>query len=110
MKIAIIGVGYWGNKHVEELNALGITPIICDANKENIKACMEKFKVSHVEDFEQILNDKTIEAVIICLPNELHFEFAKRALESGKHVLVEKPITVKYKDGVHLVDIAEKNG
>src|SRR6185295_11727117 len=51
---------------------------------------------------------KDIELVIINTPNETHFEFASRALEAGKHVVVEKPFTVTSAEGKKLIELAQK--
>lgn len=60
--------------------------------------------------FESLLADQEIELVIISTPNATHFEFAKLALEAGKHVVVEKPFTVTATEGSELIRLAEKAG
>jgi scyllo-inositol 2-dehydrogenase (NADP+) len=58
--------------------------------------------------FEELLNDKEIELVIINTPDYLHYEQAKLAIEAGKHVVVEKPFTQKYEDALELIELAKK--
>ncbi len=58
---------------------------------------------------DEMLSDKAIDLVIVNTPNYTHFEFAKKALEAGKHVLVEKAFTVTVKEAQELIHIAEKN-
>lgn len=60
-----------------------------------------------VSSFNDILSDKEIELVVITLPNNLHFEAAKEALEAGKHVILEKPFTITSAEGERLVKLAE---
>ncbi|HEX3073609.1 MAG TPA: Gfo/Idh/MocA family oxidoreductase [Ignavibacteriales bacterium] len=63
-----------------------------------------------VSSFNDILSDKEIELVVITLPNDLHFEAAKEALEAGKHVILEKPFTINSADGEKLINLAnDKN-
>lgn len=62
------------------------------------------------ESFDALLADPKVEAIYIPLPPALHFTWAKRTLLAGKHVLVEKPSTISYKDALELTDIAEKKG
>jgi predicted dehydrogenase len=60
--------------------------------------------------FEEILEDKEIELVVVNTPNYTHYEYTKRVLEAGKHVVVEKPFTVTSAEGVELAALAEKVG
>lgn len=73
-----------------------------------LKECKEKYKIKNVsKDYKDVINSD-IDAVSICTSNETHFEIAKAALDAGKHVLVEKPITLKSKEAYKLVEIARK--
>ena len=81
MKVAVIGVGYWGKKHVDEYIQLGHDVIICDNHEKNIVEYKEKLKTVEVKNFEAILNDNEITCVSICTPNETHFEIASECLE-----------------------------
>ncbi len=62
-----------------------------------------------VKDFEKILHDPVVELVIINTPDYLHFEMAKMAMESGKHVVVEKPFVKNSEDAIALIEIAKRN-
>lgn len=93
------GAGYWGEKIVSTIskNTGLILKSICDPElKDGVKA-------------EDIWFDKSIDAVAICTPPITHFELAYAALLHGKHVLVEKPITLSSSDSNHLFNLAEKN-
>jgi UDP-N-acetylglucosamine 3-dehydrogenase len=108
-KVAVIGAGYWGKKHVGEYLAIqGTEVVVADISADNRKACEEKFKVRTVPDYAQVLSDKSIIAVSICTPNETHYEICKEALEAGKHVLLEKPMTLVSGQARELADMAEK--
>ena len=60
-------------------------------------------------DLEEILNDEKIDVIYVALPNALHYEYALKALKHGKHVILEKPFTVFYKDAKKLIDYAKKH-
>ena len=60
------------------------------------------------ESFEQLLKDDRIELVIINTPNYTHFDFAKKALLAGKHIVVEKPFTVTVAEGEELISIGRR--
>ena len=63
----------------------------------------------YTTDLEEILSDEKIDVIYIALPNALHYEYAMKALKHGKHVILEKPFTVFYKDAKKLIDYAKKN-
>ena len=64
--------------------------------------------VEVVKDFDNILQDKEIELVAICTPNTTHFDFAQKALEAGKHIVIEKPFTDTSREADKLIEISEK--
>ena len=109
MKVAVIGIGYWGIKHVEEYVALGHDVVICDPDEKNISICKQKFQSSVSVNLETILSDDSITCVSICTPNKTHFEIAKKCLESKKHVFLEKPIATNISDAEKLIEISDKS-
>ncbi|KAJ9125727.1 hypothetical protein QFC24_002511 [Naganishia onofrii] len=69
--------------------------------------CGDAVKV--VKTLEEVVDDKDVELVVIGVPNGLHFDYAKRCMEAGKHVMLEKPITTTYDESLKLIEIAKKN-
>ncbi|SDK19122.1 oxidoreductase [Sediminibacillus albus] len=65
--------------------------------------------VEVVDKLDEILDDKTIELVIITTPNTLHYDMAKRSLSAGKHVVLEKPMVLTSKEAQELIDLAKQN-
>ncbi len=63
-----------------------------------------------VRNFEDIINDSSVELVVVNTPDHLHMEMATRAILAGKHVVVEKPFTLKASDANKLTDLADKQG
>lgn len=59
---------------------------------------------------EEMLADPAVELVIVNTPNYTHYEYGKKALETGKHVIIEKPFTVTEKEGLELIALADKKG
>lgn len=91
MKIAVIGVGYWGPNYVRNLLVLEHTPVIYDLNQEKIAQAMDKFPQStSVESLDEILSDDSIPAVVIATPLHTHYDLIREALVHNKHILVEK--------------------
>jgi scyllo-inositol 2-dehydrogenase (NADP+) len=62
-----------------------------------------------VSNFEELLSDTDLHLISICSPSSTHFEYAKAALQAGKHVLVEKPFTATIEEAVELFDLAAKS-
>lgn len=109
-KVGVIGVGYWGKKHVEEYVALGAGVTAVDLNEDNLKFCAEKYRMTTTKNYNDILADDKIKAVSICTPNETHYKIAKDCLNAGKNVLVEKPLAMTIEQGRELIDLAKDNG
>lgn len=78
--------------------------------ERSYKGSKERYPdVSIVESFEKLLQDELIELVVVNTPDANHYEYCKMALEAGKHLVVEKPFTIKYAEGAELVDLLKKN-
>jgi len=111
LKIAVIGAGRWGRKHIDEYSKMKDVDLswVSDLDENSIKEIKDRYKVDNVTtDYEEILSSD-VEAVNICTSNKTHFEIGKKALEAGKDILVEKPLTEKKEDAYELVRIAKEN-
>jgi len=113
INVGIIGTGRIADAHMEaclylenKINLLAVA----NRHMEKAKAAAEKYDIKLVyNDHRELLNNKDIDAVIICLPNSLHKVAGIEAANAGKHILMEKPLAVSYQDGVAMVQAAEKN-
>ena len=109
VRIAIIGYGYWGKNLVRNFYYLDGCHIeyVCEKNKKNAKKCSSSYPdINVVSDFEILLNNQNIDAIVIATPVDSHYSLSKLALKAGKHVLVEKPLTSSHKEAKELVDMA----
>jgi predicted dehydrogenase len=112
-KVAIFGTGFIGRVHLDVLRRLEAVEIagIADPNIEAARRLGEGFGVATITaDYREILRDPAIDAVHICTPNALHFSMAKEALEAGKHVACEKPVTTSVGEARELVELAAQKG
>lgn len=110
MKIGVIGLGYWGPNIIRNFlqNSDIEKVIVCDIKKERLAAIKIKFpSVEVMDDYNAMLNTN-IDALAIATPIGSHYSLAKKALEHGKHIWVEKPFTSSSKDAEDLVELAEK--
>jgi len=109
VNIALIGYGYWGVNLLRNLVALKDCNVIavCESSEKRqqvLKALYPSIQVT--ADYQDITNNLEIDAVVIATPVHSHFTLAKQALKSGKHVLVEKPLTASTEEAQILIDLA----
>jgi len=105
--IAVIGCGYWGKNLVRNFHALGALRVVCDATPEGrAEAARQAPGVAVVPEVAAVLGDPEVAGVVIATPAETHAELCARALDAGKHVLCEKPLALRYPDGVVLANQA----
>ena len=108
MNFAIIGIGYWGKNYLRILNSLENTNLIAVV-EPNSKIKIEK-DVRQLNDIDELLNEElSIDAAIICTPTNTHYEIAKKLLDNGIHVLVEKPLSTKSSEAEELIQVANQN-
>ena len=111
--IGIIGYGYWGTNLVRNFNNHPFCRIakVADARQER-RALLEKNypSIQTVSQGNEIIGDNGIDAVVIATPVHTHYQLAKSALLSGKHVLIEKPMAASTAEAEELMEIAmQKN-
>lgn len=111
--VAVVGCGYWGVNYVRILTELMEVETVaaCDSRPMRRELVRETFSgVLVAEHLEDILESERIHAVVVSTPPTTHYEVTKLALEAGKHVLVEKPLTTKSTEALELVQLAERLG
>ena len=112
MGVAVIGTGAWGKNHARVYKELASTELvaICDVNAERVKALANQFGVKAYTNSSRMLKNEAIEALSVCTWSTSLAREALKALNAGKHVLVEKPMATNVKQAERLVDAAEANG
>ena len=110
-QIAIIGIGRWGKNLIREFSKISTVKFcLTTGNKENLKWLKKNYPdVIHTTKISDILNDSSIDAVIIATPIKTHYLLVKKILESQKHVFIEKPLAKKSSEINNLIKIAKKN-
>ena len=107
--VAVIGAGFIGPVHVEALRRLGLPVrgiLGCD-RAESQRACESLGLPKAYADLDEVLADPQVQAVHVAVPNVLHYEFARRAIAAGKHVLCEKPLAMTAAQSGELVELAK---
>lgn len=108
--VAVIGCGIWGKNVVRNFYNLGALNTVCDLDAENRKNLKEQYPdINIISDYNEVLANPEIDAVAVVTPSHTHYKIVKMAIEAGKHVYVEKPISTVASEAKSLAEIAEKN-
>ena len=113
MNIAIIGYGYWGPNLLRNFSQVNNCKVkkVSDFRSDRLVIVSKTYPGIKVStDPDDILLSKEIDAVVIATPVFTHFSLAKKALENGKHVLLEKPMTSTIKEAEELMNLAKQKG
>jgi predicted dehydrogenase len=113
LKMAVVGLGYWGPNIVRNLHELpdASLELVCDSVAEQLTHVSSRYpSVRTTLSFEDVLADDEIEAVAIATPVGTHAELASAALACGKHVFVEKPLAASSADALSLIQAADAAG
>ena len=109
--VAVIGAGYWGKNLVRNFHQLGVLKTVCDADARNRQQLAKDYPDTPIIEREkEIFEDSSIDSVVIAAPAATHYNLTSAAINAGKHVFVEKPLALTYKDGRNLVDMAREKG
>lgn len=110
-KIGIIGFGGMGNWHrelIETIDGLEVAGIF-DIDETRVEYAREN-KVRAYESLEELLSDASVDLVLIATPNDLHKPIAIKAMNAGKHVVSEKPVTLSSADLQEMIEASKKTG
>lgn len=113
INIALVGLGYWGPNHARNFASLRGANLhtLCDLRPELLVELGQRYPgVGTTSDYEAILRNREIQAVVVSTPAETHYELTRRALVAGKDVLVEKPLSLTHGEGGELVRLADECG
>jgi predicted dehydrogenase len=111
IKVAVVGYGYWGPNIVRNFlkNSDCIVNTIVDNDQSKLILAKNNYpNINTTQNIQQVLDDSSIDCIAICTPVHTHYNLVKLALESKKHVLVEKPLTDAFKTSKNLIELAKK--
>jgi len=113
IRAAVIGLGYWGPNLARNLStAEGCKLVaVCDKDAKRLERASKQYPgIETAASTDAIFGSDQIDLVAIATPVHTHYTLVKQALESGKHVLIEKPLTADVAEAQELVDLAKRNG
>ncbi len=113
IRTAIFGTGFMGRVHLEAVRRVEGVDVaaVIGRNEDAARRLGEGFSVPKVGiDYREVLRDSSVAAVHVCTPNAQHFSMAQEALQAGKHVLCEKPLTTSVEEAEELTSLAARQG
>src|SRR5260370_5353849 len=111
--VGVIGLGHWGPNHVRTFSQMeGARVVMCADLAENRRAHITRLyrDLVAVRDADQVFANAEVDAVVIATPTRTHFDLAKRAMQAGKHVLLEKPMCTSMEGAFTLAELSGKLG
>lgn len=109
--VGLIGAGYIGGVHLEQLVRLGGVKVVAivDQNIELAKKAAKKYGIeNYYDNWKEVVNDPDIQVIHNCTPNKFHFEINKQALLNKKHILSEKPLAMTVQEAEELWNLSVK--
>jgi len=115
LNFAIVGCGRISSRHAQALMDLQKThdvrlTAVCDVIEGRANAAAAKYGVTAYTDYRQLLDDPNVDVVSVCVPSGLHSQMGQEAARAGKHVLMEKPISLTLDEADALIDTCEREG
>ena len=109
--VALIGAGNWGKNLARNFHALGVLHTICDTRQSILDTYVSLYPdITLQTNYTQVLQDRSLDKVVIASPANLHYSLAKQALLAGKDVFVEKPLCLDSAEGEDLIRLANEKG
>ncbi|HSU33590.1 MAG TPA: Gfo/Idh/MocA family oxidoreductase [Bryobacteraceae bacterium] len=111
IRLGVIGYGYWGPNLVRNFSECPATQVVAVADLNDDRLSLVNCRYPGIEitkDYNDLLRNPDVDAVAISTPVASHFKLALEALHAGKHVLVEKPMTVTSEQALRLIDEADR--
>jgi len=109
INLGIVGFGYWGKNLVRNFNGFSSCKVkyVCENHEDNAASCKKAYpELNVVAYYESLINDNDLDAIVLATPVDTHYPLAKSALNAGKHVLIEKPMTSSEAHAKELVELA----
>lgn len=109
IQVGLIGAGYWGGNYIKTIRGMREAQLRWVCNRYNrIEKKDLPFGSKFTRNYRDILGDKSTDAVIVSTPPETHYQITKDALNAGKDVLVEKPMTYSSEEAIELSELARE--
>lgn len=112
-RIGVVGAGYWGPNIIRNFHQIPNCEmaVCCDKDAKRLSHMSGLYPgMKTTTDYDELVNDASLDAIAVCTHVSAHYLLAKKALQAGKHILVEKPFTARVDEAEELVELGKKNG
>ncbi len=106
--VCVVGCGYWGKNLIRSFHQLGCLYAVCDSDAARVQAFQAQYGVRGFSTLSKALDDENVTALVIATPAEEHCSMALAALNAGRDVFVEKPLALRWQDGVEITNAAKR--
>lgn len=112
LNVVVIGVGSWGKNHARVFNELEESNLVgvYDLDQSKAKLLAKQFNVKAFPSIDEILNSEEVDAVTVASPTSTHGEISLKAIEHGKHILIEKPMTSSIEEAEKIIEKEKESG
>lgn len=112
IQFGVVGLGNIASTHAHAINGHVNANVsaACSRSEENRTLFGKEFDLTLYSDYNEMLTHENLEAVTICTPSGSHLDYAKKAAEAGKHVVIEKPIEITVERGKEIIECCKQNG
>ncbi|HEV3470434.1 MAG TPA: Gfo/Idh/MocA family oxidoreductase [Pyrinomonadaceae bacterium] len=113
ISVGVIGCGYWGPNLIRNFAESEAAELrwVCDRDARRLEKVARRYPSARASaECDRLFDDPRLDALVIATPVATHYPFARRALEAGKHVLVEKPLTASAREAEELISTADRRG
>src|SRR6187402_724875 len=113
INVGVIGCGYWGPNLIRNFRSLQNCSLkaMCDLSEDRLRHLKSLYpEVQGITDYQRMLEDVELDAVVIAAPVRFHHPLAKASLLAGKHTLIEKPMASSAAECEELIEIADRKG
>jgi predicted dehydrogenase len=110
-KVAVVGYGYWGPNLVRNIYQLPNAELVmcCDLREDSLSRVQAQYPtIDTTTNYQAVLSNPNVDAIVLATPAPSHYEMGKAALKAGKHLFVEKPLTLNTQHAQELVDLARE--
>lgn len=120
LRIGLIGCGYIARKHLQTLTIFDDLQLVAvsDIQREKMEECIELYAkqkrsqtqmvISRYEDYNDMMKDKSIDVIIICVMSSMHADIAQQAVKHNKHVIIEKPLALSLEEAEKIINLAKE--
>lgn len=108
VNVCVTGCGYWGKNLIRNFHTLGHLHSICESDSKKLGQFQSQYGVKGFSCLEEAIGDPEVQALVIATPAEQHAAMAISALRAGKDVFVEKPLALRWQDGVEMTAMARR--